>query len=319
MTHLVTGAAGFIGSRLCAELLARGSSVVGVDCLRECYSPALKLLNLAPLMDSRGFVFSRGDLSGGTSFLDGLVPEGPLTILHLAARAGVRDSWGTSFAEYSRDNIAATQNILEWAASRGGVDHFVYASSSSVYGIPGEMPMREDLTPAVPHSPYGVTKLAAENLVRLYGANRGLTWTALRLFTVYGPGQRPDMAFHRFIRSALKGSPVTVFGGGGQVRDYTYVDDVVAAMILAGESRGGMVMNLAGGSVATVTRVLEILRDVLGTAVSVTRMPEQPGDVPVTRADTGRAAKILGWKPSCSLEEGLAREADWIRSIPVDL
>jgi nucleoside-diphosphate-sugar epimerase len=179
--------------------------------------------------------------------------------------------------------------------------------------------MREGSTPTLPHSPYGVTKLAAENLVRLYGANHGLTWTALRLFTVYGPGQRPDMAFHRFIRSILKGSSVTVFGGGGQVRDYTYVDDVVRAMILAAESPGGTVMNVAGGSGATVARVLDILQDILGKAVSVTRLPEQPGDVPATLADTRRAEEVLGWKPPAPWRKGSPGKRDWVRSIPEHL
>jgi UDP-glucose 4-epimerase len=316
MTHVVTGAAGFIGSRLCAALLSRGEKVLGIDCLRDYYDVALKQGNLRELSDRPGFSFSPEDLSLGTSFINAILPpEEPVVVYHLAAQAGVRKSWGSDFSQYTRDNITATQNLLEWAVQRGSVGHFVFASSSSVYGIPGEMPMREDVTVPVPHSPYGVTKLAAENLVRLYGSNHGLVWTALRLFSVYGPGQRPDMAFNRFIRSALAGTPITLYGTGDQTRDFTYVDDVTSALILAGRSSGGIVMNLGGGVRVTVNRVIELLEGILKTGISVNVLPVPPGDVPDTWADTERAHRILGWRPEFTLEEGLAREAEWLLSV----
>ncbi|MFO7626444.1 MAG: NAD-dependent epimerase/dehydratase family protein [Candidatus Fermentibacteraceae bacterium] len=316
MTSIVTGAAGFIGSRLCAGLLSRGENVLGVDCLRDYYDVALKHRNLRDLSDHPGFSFSPHDLSLGTAFIQGILPpEEPVVVYHLAAQAGVRKSWGSDFSQYTQDNITATQNLLEWAVHRGFVEHFVFASSSSVYGIPSEMPMREDVTIPVPHSPYGVTKLAAENLVRLYGSNHGLVWTALRLFSVYGPGQRPDMAFNRFIRSALAGTPITLFGTGNQTRDFTYVDDVTRALILAGRSSGGIVMNLGGGIRVSVNRVIGILEDILDTRISVNRMPVPPGDVPDTWADTEKAGRILGWHPEHTLEEGLAREAEWLRPV----
>ena len=316
MTHVVTGAAGFIGSRLCAALLSLGGKVLGIDCLRDYYDVALKQKNLRELSDRPGFSFSSEDLSLGTAFIkDILPPEEPVVVYHLAAQAGVRKSWGSDFSQYTRDNITATQNLLEWAVQRGSVEHFVFASSSSVYGIPVEIPMREDVTVPVPHSPYGVTKLAAENLVRLYGSNHGLVWTVLRLFTVYGPGQRPDMAFNRFMRSALAGTPITLYGTGDQTRDFTYVDDVTSALILAGRSPGGLVMNLGGGVRVTVNRVIEIIEGILKTRISVNRLPVPPGDVPDTWADTERAHRILGWRPEFTLEEGLTREAGWLKTL----
>lgn len=316
MTNLVTGAAGFIGSRVCSILLADGQKVVGVDCLRDYYDPAIKRRNVEELLSAPSFVFSQGDLSLGTGFLDDLLPrDEPIVVLHLAARAGVRTSWGGDFPHYTRDNIASTQMLLEWAVSRGSILHFVYASSSSVYGVSGDLPMTEDLTVPVPHSPYGVTKLAGENLVRLYGDNCGLTWTALRLFTVFGPGQRPDMAFHRFIRDALAGRPITLYGNGTQTRDFTFVDDIVRGMLLARDARGGLVINLAGGVRVSMNRIVEILQNTLGRHIDVNRLAAQPGDVPDTWACTDRARTILGWSPEYSLEEGLALEAAWLRSL----
>lgn len=315
MTGIVTGAAGFIGSRLCGELLSRGGKVIGIDCLRDYYDVALKQRNLNDLLRHPNFVFLMNDLSLSTGFIDDAVlREEPVTIYHLAAQAGVRKSWGSEFSRYTQDNVTATQKLLEWAVQRGNVGHFVFASSSSVYGIPSEMPMREDVTVPVPHSPYGVTKLAAENLVRLYGSNHGLVWTALRLFSVYGPGQRPDMAFNRFIRCARAGEPITLYGSGEQTRDFTYVHDVTRALILAGMSEGGLVINLGGGLRVSVNRVIGMLEGILKTGIAVNRLPVPPGDVPDTWADTGRAESMLGWRPEYSLEEGLAREAEWLGS-----
>lgn len=316
MTRLVTGAAGFIGSRLSAGLLSLGHRVVGVDCLRDYYDVALKRKNLEGLLASPDFTFSPGDLSLGTGFLGELVPrEEPLVIHHLAAQAGVRKSWGAEFSHYTRDNVTATQNLLEYAVARGGVHRFVYASSSSVYGIPSEMPMREDTTVPVPHSPYGVTKLAGENLVRLYGRNHGLPWTAFRFFTVYGPGQRPDMAFHRFIRSALSREPVTLYGTGEQVRDFTFVDDITRAMVLSEDAGLDRVINLGGGRRVTVNHAIELLEDLLKTGITVNRLPVPPGDVPETWASTRLAGSLLKWHPEFPLEEGLSAEIRWLRSL----
>jgi nucleoside-diphosphate-sugar epimerase len=316
MTRLVTGAAGFIGSRLCQRLLSRGYRVLGVDCLRDYYDVTLKKRNLESLASSPNFSFSGEDLSQGTGFLDLLLPgDEPIVIYHLAAQAGVRKSWGSHFLHYTRDNITATQNLLEYAVARKGVQRFIYASSSSVYGIPEEMPMREDVTVPVPHSPYGVTKLAAENLVRLYGMNHGLAWTALRFFTVYGPGQRPDMAFFRFIRSALEGSPITLYGTGEQTRDFTYVDDITRALVLSEDTGGNWLMNLGGGRRVTMNGAISMLEDVLETRISVRRLPVSPGDVPDTWASTELAERILRWRPEHTLENGLAREAEWLRSL----
>jgi UDP-glucose 4-epimerase len=308
MRALVTGAAGFIGSHLSTALLERGVDVVAVDCFTDYYPRPLKDQNLAPLRARRGFQFFEAALQ--TVDLPVLL-DGVTHVFHLAAQAGVRKSWGRDFATYTSHNIEATQRLLEAVKGRR-LERFVYASSSSVYGDGVAIPMREDAM-VQPVSPYGVTKLAAEHLCTLYHANYGVPAVSLRYFTVYGPGQRPDMGFHRFLRAAHLDEPITVYGDGEQTRDFTFVADTVAATMAAGDrGRPGGVYNIGGGSRVSVNHVLRLIERITGRPVRVQREPNQKGDMRDTFADTTRARTELAFAPSRSLETGLAAESQWI-------
>ncbi len=314
--YLVTGAAGFIGSSLSDALLARGERVTGVDAFRDYYDTGIKRKNIAAASGSASFTLLEEDLSGSLEFLNSSIPEvDDLVIYHLAAQAGVRKSWGTDFRVYTRDNIDSTQNLLEWACRRGRVINFIYASSSSVYGVPEKLPMVEDETVPLPYSPYGVSKLAGENLVRLYTANRGLPSVSLRFFTVYGPRQRPDMAFNRFIRAALRGEAIDVYGDGRQTRDFTCIDDTVRGLLLAEDNTGGLVMNLGGGNRVTLLEAIETLSEAMGRNIPVNFLQSKMGDVPDTWASTDLITRELGWSPDTPLKNGLEREYLWIKSI----
>lgn len=310
MKALVTGAAGFIGSTLADRLVAQGADVVGIDCFTDYYPRALKERNLAALRQQPHFRLVEDDLRQVD--LEGLL-DGVTHVFHLAAQAGVRKSWGKDFDVYVNNNIAATQRLLEACAGRR-LDRFVYASTSSVYGDEATIPMREDQR-LQPVSPYGVSKLAAEHLGHLYHVNHGLPFVALRYFTVYGPRQRPDMGFHRFLTAAMHGRPLTRYGDGEQTRDFTFVADAVTATAAAG-TRGvpGRVYNVGGGSRVTVNQVFEIIGRLVGTPVTIDQQPPQKGDMRDTYADTTRAAADLGFAPSVTLEQGLAEEYAWLRS-----
>ena len=313
MNALVTGAAGFIGSTLAGRLLDRGASVTGLDCFTDYYPRPIKERNLGALMARSGFTFVEGRIQDAdlTSLLEKVTH-----VFHLAAQAGVRRSWGRDFGVYTVHNIEATQVLLEACVGRP-LQRLVYASSSSVYGDGLEGPMREDAM-VQPVSPYGVTKLAAEQLCYLYAVNEGVPAVSLRYFTVYGPRQRPDMAFHRFLNAAIRGETISVFGDGQQTRDFTYVSDAVDATIAAAE-RGeiGRTYNIGGGSRVSVNDVLEIIGRVTGRSLRVERGPAQKGDMRDTWADTSRARAGLGFRPAVSLEEGLTEEYRWIASSPV--
>lgn len=303
---IVTGVAGFIGSTLAGQLLDRGFQVIGVDCLTDYYDRRIKEANLVSLSRNPAFTFHRAailDLDW-KALLDGCA-----TVFHQAAQAGVRASWGQSFDCYTQWNILSTQHILE--AMRGTGARMVYASSSSVYGETNVLPMRED-HPTQPLSPYGVSKLAAEHLCVLYWRNFQVPTVSLRYFTVYGPRQRPDMAFHKFIRAGLSGQPIGLFGDGEQTRDFTYVDDAVEANLLAAD-RGapGTVYNIGGGSRVTVNQVLATLERIMERQLTIDRQPTQKGDVTHTFADTTRARTELGFCPKVSIEDGLRREYEW--------
>ena len=313
MKALVTGAAGFIASHLCGELLDRGAEVTGIDCFADYYPRAIKEANLQSLTPRPRFSFVESTIQGAD--LDRVL-EGVTHVFHLAAQAGVRKSWGQDFRVYTTNNIEATQVLLEACVGKP-LHRLVYASSSSVYGDAATIPMRED---AVPHplSPYGVTKLAAEHLCHLYSANHGVPATSVRYFTVYGPRQRPDMAFHKFLKAAQLGEPIPVFGDGGQTRDFTFVADAVAGTIAAGE-RGvpGRAYNLGGGSRVSLNEVLAMVGRVTGQPLHIERGPAQKGDVRDTYADTSLARTDLGFQPTVSLADGLAEEYRWLASASV--
>jgi len=312
MKLVVTGVAGFIGSQLAERLVAGGHEVVGVDCFSDYYPREVKERNLTALRACPAFRLVEGRLQN----LD-LVPllDGVAQVYHLAAQAGVRASWGREFAHYTEHNVLATQRLLE-AALVAGRPKLVCASSSSVYGDATSLPLRED-SPCRPLSPYGVTKLAAEHLAVLYHRNHALDTTSLRFFTVYGPRQRPDMAFHRFLRAARDGGAITVFGDGLQTRDFTYVDDTVAALCRAALSgRPGSVYNVGGGERIALNDVLRVIEEVTGRALRVERQEAQKGDMRDTFADTSAAARDLDFRSTVPLREGLAREWKWLLEQP---
>jgi UDP-glucuronate 4-epimerase len=308
---VVTGVAGFVGSHLAERLLAGGATVIGVDCFSDYYDPTTKHANLAAVLGSERFELRQLDLAADD--LTGLV-RGSDVIFHQAGQPGVRSSWGPDFALYVRSNELATQRLLEAARVAPRLKRVVYASSSSVYGDADELPVTERTLPR-PVSPYGVTKLAAEHLCGAY-ARLGVPTVSLRYFTVYGPRQRPDMAFTKFIRTHLNGGEITIHGDGEQTRDFTYIADIVEGNLAAGdpsrELAPGAVYNLGGGSRVTVNRVLSILERVTGRAVRVRYDSALPGDARHTHADCSAAARDLGFAPRTGLEEGLRNQVAWI-------
>jgi UDP-glucuronate 4-epimerase len=306
---VVTGVAGFIGSHLAERLLADGDDVVGVDCFTDYYPRELKLRNLEALRDQGRFRLVEERLQDAELVR---ILDGTDHVYHLAAQAGVRSSWGREFSHYTEHNVLATQRLLE-AALVAGRPRVVYASSSSVYGDAPSLPLREDGF-CRPISPYGVTKLAAEHLCTLYHRNHGLATVSLRFFTVYGPRQRPDMAFNRFLSAARDGRPISVFGDGTQTRDFTYVDDIVTAVRQAALSgRPGCVYNVGGGERVALNEVLRLVETVTGQRLQIQRQEPQKGDMKDTFADTSAAQRDLGFRSSVGLAEGLAREWRWIR------
>ncbi len=311
MKALVTGVAGFIGSHLAELLVREGHEVTGIDCFLDYYPREAKEANLAELSSSAEFRFVESPLQ--ELDLPKLVEDGDW-IFHLAAQAGVRASWGEQFSIYTTNNILATQQLLE-ASVRADIKAFVYASSSSVYGNAAALPMREDM-PLHPVSPYGVSKLAAEQLCELYYVNHRLPTISLRYFTVYGPRQRPDMAFHRLLRSALFDEPFHLFGDGKQTRDFTFIGDAVrATQAAATNGKPGRVYNIGGGSRVSMLEVLEAVERVAGRAPRIEHAPDQKGDMRDTYADTSRAREDLGYQPGTLLADGLAAEWTWLQSV----
>jgi nucleoside-diphosphate-sugar epimerase len=305
---LVTGVAGFIGSHLAQRLLEQGHEVVGVDCFTRTYELALKQANVGQLREHEKFRFVRGDLA--EMDLHGLL-EGVEVVFHMAAQAGVRSSWGKEFQLYLHHNVFSTQRLLE-ACREMRPRRLVYASSSSVYGDQSHYPSSEEVVPR-PISPYGVTKLAAEHLCVLYWKSYQVPSVSLRYFTVYGPRQRPDMAFHRFLKAIWGKTALTIYGDGSQSRDFTYVSDIVDANLRAVEAgQPGKVYNIGGGARATLREVLGILEEVTGNAPLVSWEKPELGDVRHTMADLSLAKQELGYQPRVGLREGLARQWAWM-------
>ena len=305
---LVTGAAGFIGSHLCEALLDRDWEVRGVDIFTAYYPRHFKKANLDAIGDREAFEFYEVDLF--TADLE-FVCEGVTTVFHQAAQPGVRASWGSEFDVYVQQNIQVTQRLLEHFKERP-LDSFVYASSSSVYGEAVSLPMKESDRPQ-PYSPYGVSKLAAEHLCRLYTRNFGLPTRSLRYFTVCGPRQRPDMAFHRLIRAMLRDEEFTVYGDGDQTRDFTFVGDAVEANLGAARAgQPGGVYNIGGGARVSLKEAIALLESVSGMKLKIRFEERQKGDPAHTVADTGRARHDFDYQPKTPLAEALRQEFEWL-------
>jgi nucleoside-diphosphate-sugar epimerase len=303
---LVTGAAGFIGAALSEQLVGLGFDVLGLDSFTPYYDRSIKERNVAKLRTSPRFTLIEADLC--------TAPLAPLLvdvtgILHLAGQPGVTQSWGTAFRDFADNNVVATQRLLEAAVS-ARIERFIYASSSSVYGNAVPLPTAEQARCA-PHSPYGVTKLAGEHLVELYRTNHGLSAATLRYFTAYGPRQRPDMAWHKMIRAARREEKLLVRGDGQQTRDFTFVDDIVQANLLALDSDVTGAFNVGGGSRVTVLEALALIERILGTPLKLQHVAALKGDVDHTHADTSRARELLGYSPKTSLEDGLRAQVEW--------
>ena len=310
MRALVTGCAGFIGSHLVESLLADGWSVVGVDSFLDNYEASEKRLNLQAASEWEEFELHEADLADAAlhRFVDGCD-----VIFHLAAEPGVRDSWGQRFESYVRNNVLATQRLLE-AAKQEPAARFVYGSSSSIYGQAELLPTPESTLPR-PFSPYGVTKLAAEHLCQLYYGNYGIPAVILRFFSVYGPRQRPDMAAERIATALARGGRFEVYGNGEQSRDVTYVDDAVTATIAVMEAgRTGSLYNVGGGSETSLREMIELCQKISGRELDVHYGAAATGDVRRTAADCSAIRADVGWLPQTSLEDGLTSQLAWAAS-----
>jgi len=306
MRCIVTGAAGFIGSHLSEALVNAWHTVLGIDCFTDYYPKRLKLANLATLAQRKGFRLVEADLASAN--LPPLLRNVEV-VFHLAAQPGVRASWGESFSHYVKDNILATQRLLE-AVKRKPVRKFVYASSSSVYGDSESLPTSEDTVPR-PISPYGLTKLSAENLCQVYFGSYSLPAVILRYFTVYGPRQRPDMAFNILIEKISRGDEITIYGDGEQRRDFTFVADVVTGTILASGASPGGLYNVGGGRSVALNDVIATIESILGRKAKVRHTGRVAGDVRGTSADIRRIKRDLGYAPKTSLLGGLKKQVSF--------
>lgn len=317
---LITGVAGFIGSHLAERLIREGFEVIGIDSLEDYYPVWIKQKNIQTLQKSPylrpHFTFIQANLlSDNLSILSSLIShlKDVDYIFHQAAQAGVRRSWGKDFQIYTNNNILATQRLLEVARNLP-IKKFIYASSSSVYGEKGNLPLKED-SPTVPLSPYGVSKLAGENLCYLYWKNFSIPTVSLRYFTVYGPRQRPDMAFHKFIKATLTGEKICIFGDGTQTRDFTYIDDVIQANILSLNSPPGKVFNIGGGSRVPLMDTVQLIQNLCGKKANIEKKSTQKGDVKDTWADIARAKNTINYSPTFSLKEGLQKQIIWTKEL----
>lgn len=309
-TALVTGAAGFIGSHLVDRLLAGGWNVVGFDNFDPFYDAAIKERNIAAHLRQPAYRLVRGDLRDQRA-VDSALSRDVSVVVHLAARAGVRPSIADPIG-YQDVNVRGTQNLLE-AARAVDVPQFVFASSSSVYGVNPRVPWSEDDHVLLPISPYASTKVSGELLGHVYSHLYGIRFLALRFFTVYGPRQRPDLAIHAFARRLVAGEPLPVFGDGSTRRDYTYIDDIVDGVVgaMAYDKSRYEVVNLGNNQTVTLTEMIAGLENAFGRRAVIERLPEQPGDVPQTWASIDKAQRLIGYRPRTSYSDGVRRFAEW--------
>ncbi|NEQ36337.1 MAG: NAD-dependent epimerase/dehydratase family protein [Okeania sp. SIO3I5] len=310
---IVTGVGGFIGSHLAETLLNQGDKVIGIDQFNDYYDPALKRQNISQFKDHPAFQLIENDIQS-LNWLELLADVD--IVYHQAAQAGVRASWGEGFRAYTERNINATQIILEAAKDTPNLQRLVYASSSSIYGNAETFPTPETVCPQ-PVSPYGITKLVGEQLGKLYHQNFGVPYVSLRYFTVYGPRQRPDMAFHKFFKWILQDELISIYGDGQQTRDFTFVSDAIAANLAAGTvpEAVGEVFNVGGGSQVVLAEVINMMEEIVGRPIKKNFVEKARGDARHTSADVSKAQKILGYQPQVSLKEGLQREWEWIKSL----
>ena len=310
---IVTGVGGFIGSHLAETLLNQGDKVIGIDEFNDYYNPTLKRQNISQFQNHPGFQLIENNIQS-LNWSELLVDVD--VVYHQAAQAGVRPSWGKGFLDYTERNINATQIILEAAINAPNLKRLVYASTSSVYGNAETFPTPETVCPQ-PVSPYGITKLAAERLGKLYHQNFGVPCVYLRYFTVYGPRQRPDMAFHKFFKWILQDQPISIYGDGQQTRDFTFIGDAVAANLLAAivPSAIGEIFNIGGGSRVVLAEVINIMEGIVGRPIKKNFVEKARGDARHTSADISKARKILGYQPQVSLTEGLRQEWEWMKSL----
>jgi UDP-glucuronate 4-epimerase len=309
---LVTGAAGFVGSHLAESLLARGDTVIGVDCFTPYYDRAAKERNVAGARANDRYELVAADLRACD--IEALL-SGVDAVFHQAAQAGVRLSWSDGFSDYVGHNVLATQRLLEAVQRARPAARVVYASSSSVYGNQPRYPTVETDLPK-PFSPYGVTKMAAEHLCGLYAENSGVHTVSLRYFTVFGPRQRPDMSIHRLCRAAIDGSKFPRYGDGTQIREFTFVSDIVAGNLAAAERDAppGTYVNLAGGAEITLNDLIALVGELAGAPVAIDPGPKMAGDSFRNGGAIDRAREVLGWSPKVSLRDGLAAQIEWHRT-----
>ena len=313
MNVLVTGGAGFIGSHVVERLLARGDTLTVVDDFNDFYDPGVKRRN-ADRFRLRVRML-KADICDGGALHRAFTGDKFDAIIHLAARAGIRPSLAKPHL-YTQVNVVGTQNLLE-LAREFGVKKFVFASSSSVYGMNEKVPFREADPIFHPISPYAATKLAGEALCHVYHHLYGLDMVCLRFFTVYGPRQRPDLAIHKFTRAIAAGTPVEIFGDGTSRRDYSHIDDVLQGILAALDRPLGFeIINLGESQAVELRQLVTLLEDALGKKATLHRLPMQPGDVPVTFADIKKARKLLGYDPQIKIEAGIPQFVQWFRQQP---
>jgi UDP-glucuronate 4-epimerase len=312
MNFLVTGGAGFIGSNLCERLLQQGDSVWAFDDLNDFYSPLRKQRNLRELREHKRFTFVQGDLRDKNA-VEGLFSAVKFDqVIHLAARAGVRPSIEDPVL-YQEVNVVGTTHVLEAARSRK-IRKVTIASSSSVYGVNSKVPFSETDPIFQPISPYAASKLACEALGHVYHHVHGMDIIMLRFFTVYGPRQRPDLAIHKFAGLIEEGKPIPVFGDGSTARDYTFVTDTLDGIMACTQKEFGyQIFNLGENQCVKLSRLIELLEQTLGKTATIDRLPDQPGDVPVTYADISKAEKLLGYHPRIKIEAGIKLFIDWFK------